>query len=128
MTGEPGGPPCCRALLGTGREVLLPVLRADRDLDWARADPAGPTVPGARLTEPAGDRLGPDADRRGARSCSSRRWRSTGRGVRLGRGGGSYDRALARVRAGHAGGRAALRRRDGRRTCPRSPMTGRSGP
>ena len=32
-----------------------------------------------------------------ATSCSCRRWRSTGGGVRLGRGGGSYDRALARA-------------------------------
>ena len=74
---------------------LLPVLLPDDDLDWAAYD--GRLAPGRRgLQEPVGPRLGAEAlaacdlvlvpallvDRQG--------WR-------LGKGGGSYDRALARA-------------------------------
>ncbi|MGH8895010.1 MAG: 5-formyltetrahydrofolate cyclo-ligase [Actinomycetes bacterium] len=77
--------------------VLLPVLRDDLDLDWAIYDQARPLVPGGRgLWAPGGDRLGPqaiaDADLVVVPALA------VGRdGTRLGRGGGSYDRALARV-------------------------------
>jgi 5-formyltetrahydrofolate cyclo-ligase len=96
MAGEPGGAFLLAALLATGRAVMIPVVRPDRDLDWARADPAH--VPGARLSEPAGDRVGPDMIRTAAvvfvPALAVDRL-----GVRLGRGGGSYDRALPRVPA-----------------------------
>jgi len=103
MPGEPGGPGLVDALAAVVGSLLLPVLGLDLDLDWARYDPAvglsPPARPGVRLREPVGPRLGADAialcyavlvpalavDRTGAR---------------LGRGGGSYDRALARVPAG----------------------------
>jgi 5-formyltetrahydrofolate cyclo-ligase len=98
MPGEPGGPSLPDALAGTGVRLLLPVLLPDLDLDWAVYD--GALVP-ARfgLREPSGPRLGPAAIGSAALvvvpAVAVDR-----RGVRLGRGGGSYDRALARVPAG----------------------------
>ena len=94
MTGEPGGPALLDALAGAARRLLLPILREDLDLDWAEGPPVRPA--GHGLFEPSGPALGPTAiatvevvlvpavavDRQG---------------VRLGRGGGSFDRALARV-------------------------------
>lgn len=75
--------------------VLLPVLLPDGDLDWAAWDgrPPGGTAP----VEPAGPRLGPDA----VAACDLVVVPALAvdrRGVRLGRGGGSYDRALRRAR------------------------------
>ena len=92
---EPGGPELPALLRAAGLDVVLPVLAPDADLDWAAY--TGELADGPRgLLEPPGPRLGPAAvgvvgavvvpavavDRRG---------------VRLGRGGGSYDRALARL-------------------------------
>jgi 5-formyltetrahydrofolate cyclo-ligase len=82
---EPGGPDLVGALTGAVDTVLLPVVRPDRDLDWAPA-PAGPGLGPAAIAEvelvlvPA---VAVDHA-----------------GIRLGRGGGSYDRALARIRPG----------------------------
>lgn len=77
------------------REVLLPVLLPDNDLDWARA--AGGLAPGRQgLLEPQGERLGPDA----IATCDLLVVPALAvdhDGTRLGRGGGSYDRALARA-------------------------------
>ena len=74
---------------------LLPVLLPDGDLDWAVYD--GMLVPGPRgLQEPAGPRLGPDA----ITDCDLMLVPALlvdRAGHRLGRGGGSYDRALARA-------------------------------
>jgi 5-formyltetrahydrofolate cyclo-ligase len=93
MIGEPGGHQL-PALPGVGR-VLLPALRPDLDLDWA-AYPA-PLVPGRYgLSEPDGPRLGVDAITHADLVVVPGLAVSTD-GVRLGRGGGSYDRALARV-------------------------------
>jgi 5-formyltetrahydrofolate cyclo-ligase len=93
MTGEPGGAQLPH-LPGVSR-VLLPVLRPDLDLDWA-AYPA-PLVPGRYgLAEPVGPRLGVDAIT-GADLVVAPAVAVSTEGVRLGRGGGSYDRALARV-------------------------------
>ena len=82
-------------LLAHCRSVLLPVLRSDNDLDWAVA---GELATGPRgLLEPIGPRLGLDAvaecDVVLVPALSVDRV-----GNRLGRGGGSYDRALRRVR------------------------------
>lgn len=93
MTGEPGGARL-PDLPGVSR-VLLPVLRPDLDLDWA-AYPA-PLVAGRYgLAEPDGPRLGVDAIA-GADLVVAPGLAVSADGVRLGRGGGSYDRALARV-------------------------------
>ncbi|MEU4604025.1 5-formyltetrahydrofolate cyclo-ligase [Kribbella sp. NPDC023972] len=86
-------------LLATGCEVLLPILYADNDLGWGIAPGAADLVPGRLgLLEPPVD-LGPDAiataDLVICPAVAVAR-----DGVRLGRGGGSYDRALARVRPG----------------------------
>jgi 5-formyltetrahydrofolate cyclo-ligase len=76
---EPGGPGLLDVFAGL--RVLLPVLCDDRDLDWA--EPGGPLL-GRSAVAGAGLVVVPAVavDRTG---------------VRLGRGGGSYDRALARV-------------------------------
>lgn len=84
-------------LLEQRHRVLLPVLLPDNDLDWAEY--RGPTdlVP-ARfgLREPSGPRLGTDAistvDLIVVPGVAA-----GPRHHRLGRGGGSYDRALARL-------------------------------
>jgi len=97
---EPGGPGLPEALsaaLPPGGRLLLPVLLDDGDLDWAyyegphslRAGPRG-------LREPAGPRLGVDAIREAALVIVPALAVDRS-GMRLGRGGGSYDRALARA-------------------------------
>jgi len=98
MPGEPGGPRLLDILAEGAEVVLLPVLQPDGDLDWAAY--AGPdSLAGARFRQPTGERLGLDAIRRAdlvivpALAVDRRR-------MRLGRGGGSYDRALERVAAG----------------------------
>jgi 5-formyltetrahydrofolate cyclo-ligase len=97
---EPGGPSLLPALSAAVAELLLPVVLPDRDLDWARFD--GSLASGGALlgvAEPTGPRLGPAAISTvdlvlvPAVAVSVT-------GVRLGRGGGSYDRALARVSPG----------------------------
>lgn len=83
---EPGTAELVEALARAGVEVLVPVLLPDGDLDWVRAVEGAP---------PGGERLGPDAV--GACSLVVVPALSVDRtGVRLGRGGGSYDRALRR--------------------------------
>ncbi|MEV0713086.1 5-formyltetrahydrofolate cyclo-ligase [Asanoa sp. NPDC050611] len=98
---EPGGAELAAALweaLPGPAELLLPVLRPDNDLDWARY--AGTLVPAGRgLREPPGERLGVGAVA-GAELIVAPALAVDRRGMRLGRGGGSYDRALARVPAG----------------------------
>ncbi len=96
---EPGTGPLIEALSDDGIDVLLPVLLPGGDLDWARY--AGPQhlVPAARgLLEPDGERLGPDAVT-AAPVLLVPGLAVDRRGYRLGRGGGSYDRVLARLLA-----------------------------
>lgn len=97
---EPGTGLLLDLLAEAGTRVLLPVLQPDNDLDWAAYDgPAGLVSAGRGLLEPTGPRLGVDAlatadvvlvPGLAVSPC----------GERLGRGGGSYDRALGRVPAG----------------------------
>lgn len=88
------------ALAERGVRVLLPVLLADDDLDWAVWTGAGGLVTGRRgLREPGGARLGVDAVAE-ADLVLVPGLAVSPTGHRMGRGGGSYDRALARVPEG----------------------------
>jgi 5-formyltetrahydrofolate cyclo-ligase len=92
--GEPGGLPVLDAALALGRRVLLPVTVGDAPLDWAPYDGPGSLGPGPHgLREPTGPRLGPDAIA-DAGLVVVPALAVDRRGVRLGRGGGHYDRSL----------------------------------
>jgi 5-formyltetrahydrofolate cyclo-ligase len=86
---EPGTGVLLDGLVARGHRVLLPVLLRDGDLDWCRyTDSAG--------LAPAGRGLGVEAiGQADAVLCPG--LAVDRRGRRLGRGGGSYDQALARV-------------------------------
>lgn len=98
---EPGTRTLLDTLRARGVRVLLPVLMASNDLDWAEYAGAGHLVPAGRgLLEPDGTRLGVDAVL-DAEVVLLPGLAVDGRGMRLGRGGGSYDRVLGRLtRAG----------------------------
>jgi len=85
------------ALWKRGSYVLLPLLRPDGDLDWASYEGPESLVPGPRgLLEPGEPPRGPGAVAR-ADAVLVPALAVDRAGNRLGRGGGSYDRALARV-------------------------------
>lgn len=97
--GGPGLPDSLLAALDPEAELLLPVLREDLDLDWARYEGMDHLIAAGRgIREPVGQRLGvsavTDAELVVVPALAVDRF-----GSRLGRGGGSYDRALARVSA-----------------------------
>lgn len=107
---EPGTLALLDALRARGVRVLLPALLPDNDLDWgaytgesslARVRHGGRMA----LLEPAGARLGPSAVTE-ADVVLLPGLAVDARGMRLGRGGGSYDRVLARLH--RAGARPAL--------------------
>jgi 5-formyltetrahydrofolate cyclo-ligase len=80
-----------------GTYVLLPLLQPDGDLDWASYEGPGSLVPGPKgLLEPAEAPRGADAVAR-ADAVLVPALAVDRAGHRLGRGGGSFDRALARV-------------------------------
>ena len=103
MGAEPGTHALLDALRERGVRVLLPVLLEDNDLDWGVYEGADALVPARRgLREPGGARLGVQA------VCGADLVLMPGlavdrRGVRLGRGGGSYDRVLERLAAAGPG-------------------------
>lgn len=94
---EPGTGPLLDALAAAGKRVIMPLLQPDDDLDWALYRGPDELVSARRgLLEPTGPALGPDAvataDVVVVPGLAVDRT-----GMRLGRGGGSYDRALARA-------------------------------
>jgi 5-formyltetrahydrofolate cyclo-ligase len=97
---EPGTGPLLDALTAMGRRVILPVVLPDLDLDWAVYD--GPeNLARARrgLLEPTGERLGLEAVAT-ADVVLTPGLAVDRTGMRLGQGGGCYDRALGRVPVG----------------------------
>ena len=99
VAGEPATGVLLDVLDAAGHRVLLPVLLDDADLDWAPWSAGSALSPGRLgLMQPAGPRLGRDAVSN-ATVVVCPGLAGDRHGNRLGRGGGSYDRALARTRA-----------------------------
>lgn len=97
---EPPTRPLLDALWERRVRVLLPVLEPDGDLGWGGYEGPPSLVASQRgLLEPSGPRRGADAVREADVVLVPALAVDT-RGLRLGRGGGSYDRALARVGPG----------------------------
>jgi 5-formyltetrahydrofolate cyclo-ligase len=85
------------ALWKRGSYVVLPVLLPDGDLDWASYEGPDSLAPGPHgLLQPTEPARGPGTVAR-AEVVLVPALAVDARGHRLGRGGGSYDRALARV-------------------------------
>ena len=94
---EPATPHLVAELRSRGVRVLVPVLRSDLDLDWTEyGDKTVNAQKAGRWSPPDGPLLGLDAIT-GADVVLVPALAVDARGMRLGRGGGSYDRALTRV-------------------------------
>jgi 5-formyltetrahydrofolate cyclo-ligase len=103
---EPGTAVLLAGLEARGVEVLLPVVRPDRTLDWARAAGPDALAPGPLgLLEPTTRTLGPAVLAR-ADVVLVPGLAVDRTGTRLGRGGGFYDTALALARRERAATRA----------------------
>jgi 5-formyltetrahydrofolate cyclo-ligase len=100
LASEPDTHGLVYALWKRGGYVLLPLLRPDADLDWASYEGPDSLRPGPRgIAEPGEPARGLDAVARADLVLVPALAVDRG-GIRLGRGGGSYDRALARVGPG----------------------------
>jgi len=100
LAGEPGTGDLIDALRDAGKRVILPVLLPDFDLDWGTYRGPACLRPARRgLLEPEGETLGVDAIAT-ADVVLVPGLAVSPTGMRLGRGGGSYDRALGRVPVG----------------------------
>jgi 5-formyltetrahydrofolate cyclo-ligase len=97
---EPGTGALLDALASAGKRVILPLLQPDNDLDWSTYTGPDDLVPAGRgLLEPVAPALGRDAIAT-ADAVVVPGLAVDRTGMRLGRGGGSYDRALGRVPVG----------------------------
>lgn len=97
---EPGTGPALEMLADAGKRVILPLLQSDGDLSWAvYAGPESLATARRGLLEPVTEPLGVEAVRT-ADVVLVPGLAVDRAGIRLGRGGGSYDRALARVPVG----------------------------
>ncbi len=96
VRGEPGSSAMLDTLRSAGYRVLLPVVVGDAPLDWARYD--GSLRPGPfGLREPVGTPLGASSITEAALVLVPA-LAVDHRGVRLGQGGGHYDRSLPLAR------------------------------
>jgi 5-formyltetrahydrofolate cyclo-ligase len=100
IRGEPHTLALLTALHARGVRVLLPLLRDDLDLEWADydGDPASLTAGPRGVLHPPGPSLGLDGIG-AAVLVLAPALAVDAAGRRLGQGGGSYDRALARTSA-----------------------------
>ena len=97
---EPGSPALLDGLLRRGCRILLPVVDVPGPLNWAEYTGAGSLRAGPfGLREPTGSRLGYTAIAE-ATLILVPALAVDHRGVRLGRGGGHYDRTLPLAKAG----------------------------
>lgn len=93
---EPGTEQLIAALSARGCTVLLPLLQPDFDLSWAVYAPGALRTARFGISEPTGLPLGVDAIHdTSVVICPT--LAADDQGHRLGRGGGSYDRVLARL-------------------------------
>ncbi len=100
VSSEPGTGALLDGLDEAGKRVILPVILADNDLEWGVHHGSTSLVPGRLgILEPAGPRLGKDAIGT-ADVVLVPGLAVSATGLRMGRGGGSYDRALRRVPVG----------------------------
>ena len=98
---EPGTHGLLFALWKRGTYVLVPKLLPDGDLDWASYEGPDSLRPGPYgLLQPTEPPRGPEAVRGADLMVVPALAVSSSTGARLGRGGGSYDRVLARVDPG----------------------------
>jgi 5-formyltetrahydrofolate cyclo-ligase len=100
VASEPGTGPLLDALTAAGKRVLIPLVQRDLDLDWAvYGGPGSLHTARMGLLEPDGPPLGLDAI--GQADAVLVPGVAVGRdGIRMGRGGGCYDRVLGRVAPG----------------------------
>jgi 5-formyltetrahydrofolate cyclo-ligase len=100
VNGEPGTGPLLDGLRAAGKRVVLPVVLPDLDLDWAVYRGPEDLAPARYgLLEPVGEPLGVDAIAT-ADAVLVPALAVSPSGIRLGKGGGCYDRALGRVPVG----------------------------
>lgn len=87
-----------QAAIASGKKLLLPRLLPDNDLEWVPWDGAMTSVKKVKnFLEPVGKKIQDESVIEIVITPALRIDRS---GVRLGQGGGSYDRALSRLRNG----------------------------
>ncbi|MFO6451617.1 MULTISPECIES: 5-formyltetrahydrofolate cyclo-ligase [unclassified Aeromicrobium] len=94
LPSEPGTEPLIDLLTGRGVEVLVPLGRPDRSMDWVVHEPGAVSVGALGVPEPTGPPLGAGA----LATCDVALVPGLAvdhAGNRLGRGAGYYDRALA---------------------------------